>query len=174
MTALDFRSTLWCSVNFLDPRIFKVRDLEVLFDRWHISASSILGFPISNCCICNDIRSLKYLFALSVHSRLECASIVWAPSYQIWIKGLEQFQRKFLKVLAYKWFWSIVSANAIEIWVFDYKAKGTISVVFLWHWLFRDVGSTELPCSAFVSVSIVYHLLFKAMGLAKYVVLFVT
>lgn len=88
-----------------------VRDLGVVFDsslsfRNHYESISntaykCLGFIIRNSCNYSSSNTLMLLYQALVRSRLEYASVVWAPTYSIHKSTLESIQRKFLKFLSF-------------------------------------------------------------------------
>lgn len=88
------------------------RDLGVTFDQKlsfvdHINGITsdsfrTLGFILRNASDLNNISTLKLLFCTFVRSRLEYASNIWCPSYNIHIQNLEKVQRRFLKYCCYK------------------------------------------------------------------------
>ena len=87
------------------------KDLGVIFDPklsfiYHInmvikSSYKQLGFIIRNSKSFTDIKTLKTLYFAFVRSRLEYASVVWCPGYELYINCLERVQRRFLKYLTF-------------------------------------------------------------------------
>ena len=87
-------------------------DLGVLFDsklsfNFHVNeiiktSYKNLGFITRNSREFTDIGGLMLLFNALVKSKLEYASIVWQPGYNIYTDSLENIQRRFLKFLSYK------------------------------------------------------------------------
>ena len=93
-------------------RVDSFKDLGVTFDSSlsfapHVSfivseAVKCLGFIIrSSGCFSNG-TTLKRLYVAFVRSKLEYASVVWAPATQIHIQALEKIQRRFLKFVSFK------------------------------------------------------------------------
>lgn len=92
-------------------RPLTVRDLGVTFDARltftvHIEsviskALRMLGFILRRCKHMTNIMTFRILFMSFVRTRLEYASIVWAPTYEVHITSLENIQRKFLKASAF-------------------------------------------------------------------------
>ena len=88
-------------------RVSEFKDLGVIFNfglnfSSHIDmvtskACRMLGFIRRNCNEFRDPYTLKSLYTSLVRSNLEFASIVWMPSYNIYIKRLESIQKKFIK-----------------------------------------------------------------------------
>lgn len=88
-----------------------VRDLGVLFDP-QLSFSQHIDTIVSKChktmgFIIRNGRNfscdtLIRLFNAYIRSRLEYASIIWSPTYAIYVNELERVQRKFLKFMAFK------------------------------------------------------------------------
>ena len=86
-----------------------IRDLGVTFDVkmtfiYHYeqimsSALKNLGFIIRNCRKFQDTETIKPLYFSFVRSKLEFASIIWSPGYNIHTVALEKIQRRFLKFL---------------------------------------------------------------------------
>lgn len=93
-------------------RTTDIKDLGIYFDSKlsfsnhinHIAdtAFKTLGFIIRNASNFSNISALKALYFSLVRSRLEYASIIWYPYYQINITVIERVQRRFLKFLSYK------------------------------------------------------------------------
>lgn len=89
-----------------------VRDLGVIFDhklsfvdhidRTVASAYRFLGFIIRNSHDFQNSETLILLYNAYVRSRLEYASIVWEPCYEVHIDHIERVQRRFLKFLSFK------------------------------------------------------------------------
>ena len=89
-----------------------IKDLGVLFDsklsfNFHVNeiiktSYKNLGFITRNSREFTDIGGLMLLFNALVKSKLEYASIVWQPGYNIYTDSLENIQRRFLKFLSYK------------------------------------------------------------------------
>ncbi|CAH1108186.1 unnamed protein product [Psylliodes chrysocephalus] len=85
------------------------RDLGVLFDAKlnfieHVNtiqkeAYRNLGFVIRNGRQFSEPNTLKTIFNAFVRSKLEYASIVWSPGYEVHSQALEKIQRKFVKYL---------------------------------------------------------------------------
>lgn len=88
-----------------------VKDLGVIFDKkltfsHHIEAITLaafkrLGFIIRNLKGFRNIHTLRLLYLSLVRSRLEYASLVWNPIYNVHITSLEKIQRRFLKSAVY-------------------------------------------------------------------------
>ncbi|XP_063914268.1 ankyrin-1-like [Zophobas morio] len=106
---LSFNYTI--NLNILS-RVDSFRDLGIMFDSkltfsLHISniiaeAFKSLGFIIRSSSSFNNIITFNTLYCAFVRSKLEYASIVWAPSAQFYIQSIEKIQRRFLKFLAFK------------------------------------------------------------------------
>lgn len=88
------------------------RDLGVIFDpklafNAHIenvvgNSFKTLGFIVRCSREFTDINTLRTLYCCFVRSKLEYASLVWSPNYDLYINNLENVQRKFLKLLYFK------------------------------------------------------------------------
>lgn len=125
----------------LDPLIFNynldnsvldrpefVKDLGVIFDSKltfskHIEecvagAYKCLGFILRNSRDFKSLPTLRLLFITFVRSKLEYASIVWNPNYNIHITLLEKVQRRFFKSATF-----ILEGN--------YPIRGTPQELFL-------------------------------------------
>lgn len=97
-------------ISLTRPNFFK--DLGVTFDRklnfvehynLILTASyKCMGFIIRNSNNFTSPDTLKLLFISFVRSRLEYASVVWAPTFAIHTANIERIQRKFLKYLNFK------------------------------------------------------------------------
>jgi hypothetical protein len=84
-----------------------IRDLGVIFDSKlsfgeHIrtiagTAFRALGFVLRAGREFSDVATLKLLYITYVRSRLEYASLVWSPIYDVHSSLLERVQRRFLK-----------------------------------------------------------------------------
>ena len=98
--------------NELLPRSESVIDLGVTFDcnlsfRDHVAitearAVKSMGFIIRNSRDFSNPETLITLFNSLVRSRLEYASIIWSPTYDVHIDTLENILRKFLKFTCFK------------------------------------------------------------------------
>ena len=87
------------------------KDLGVVFDSKlafidHInttvnSASKIYGFIYRNCRRFSNVETIRLLFCSLVRSRLEYASLIWYPIYDVHCLSLESVQRRFLKFMVY-------------------------------------------------------------------------
>ena len=105
-----------------------VKDLGVIFDTKltfsrHIEecvagAYKSLGFILRNSRDFKSLSTLRLLFITFVRSKLEYASIVWSPSYNLHITLLEKVQRRFFKSSTF-----IVEGN--------YPLRGTPQELFL-------------------------------------------
>ena len=94
------------------PRPSTFKDLGVTFDKKltfvdHIDTSvsevnRTLGFIIRNGRDFSNISTLKLLYFSFLRSKLEYASLVWQPCYNIHVTKLENVQRHFLKYLYFK------------------------------------------------------------------------
>lgn len=88
------------------------RDLGIVFDPKLTFSSHIqtiagealrtLGFIIRNSRDFVSVNTLKILYCSFVRSKLEYASLVWCPNYNIHINTLENIQRRFLKLLYFR------------------------------------------------------------------------
>lgn len=97
--------------NVIIQRPLTFRDLGVTFDNKlsfinHIDtivseAFKNLGFIVRTSREFTNTDTLKILYQSFVRSKLEYASLIWCPSYDIHIKNLEAVQRRFVKLL---WF----------------------------------------------------------------------
>lgn len=93
-------------------RVSEFKDLGVIFDdqlsfRRHIDvvvgvSMRMLGFVIRNTEAFSDVEAIKTLYFALVRSRLEYASIIWNPLYEVHKAVIERVQRKFLKYLHFK------------------------------------------------------------------------
>lgn len=93
-------------------RVSEFKDLGVIFDpkltfnnhiqKTVLSAYKSLGFVIRNSYGFSDESLLLLLFNTFVKSKLEYASIIWNPGYQIYCHSVESIQRKFLKFVSFK------------------------------------------------------------------------
>lgn len=89
-----------------------LRDLGVIFDKTlafniHINtivseASKTYGFIVRNSREFSNLETLKMLYCCYVRSKLEYASLVWTPHYNVHVNDLESVQRKFLKFMYFK------------------------------------------------------------------------
>ena len=98
----------------MDGKILKrpqfIKDLGVTYDaklnfvehvrKVSISASTSLGFAIRNSREIQDLEVVKLLLYALVRSRLEYASVIWSPIYQIHCDTVERVQRRMLKYIA--------------------------------------------------------------------------
>lgn len=92
------------------PETFQ--DLGVTFDQklsfnHHIDniitcCFKALGFIVRNTTDFSNTSTLKLLFFTFVRSRLEYASIIWCPHYNIHVQNVERVQRRLLKFCCYK------------------------------------------------------------------------
>lgn len=88
------------------------KDLGVTFDSRlsfipHIdevvnSAFKSYGFIVRNSREFTNILTLKKLYYAFIRSKLEYASVIWGPRYQVHVDRLEAVQRRFLKFLSLK------------------------------------------------------------------------
>lgn len=93
-------------------RVTEFKDLGITFDtklsfKQHIDDIVLacyrsLGFVIRNSCKFNDINILFLLFNSFVLPKLEYASVVWNPGYQVHVHSIENIQRKFLKYVSFR------------------------------------------------------------------------
>lgn len=98
------------SVCLARPSTF--RDLGVTFDpklsfTVHIDtiileASKTHGFLVRNCRDFTNMDTIKLLYSTYIRSKLEYASPVWSPYFNIHINHLESVQRRFLKYLSFR------------------------------------------------------------------------
>lgn len=89
-----------------------IKDLGVIFDpkltfKIHVqktcsSAYKSLGFVLRNSKSFKNVSTLRMVYTAFVRSRLEYASIVWNPIYNVSIDALENIQRRFVKYVFYK------------------------------------------------------------------------
>lgn len=88
-----------------------IKDLGVTFDCKltfvnHIEsvvagALRMLGFELRGCRFLSNIMTFRTLYVSFVRSRLEYASVVWAPVYDVHMTSLEKVQRRFLKTSSF-------------------------------------------------------------------------
>lgn len=88
-----------------------IKDLGVFFDakmsfkihieKTRISAYKSLGFVLRNSKHFININTHNMIYTSFVRSRLEYASVVWNPIYNVSIDTLENIQRKFLKTTVF-------------------------------------------------------------------------
>lgn len=93
-------------------RVSEIRDLGVIFDdqlsfRRHVeevvgASMKMLGFIIRNTSAFSDTKTITTLYYTLVRSKLEYASTVWNPIYDVHKIALERVQRKLLKYLHFK------------------------------------------------------------------------
>lgn len=81
-------------------------DSKLLFDT-HIDnivtgATKTLGFIMRSSLHFTQIKTIKVLYCTYVRSKLEYASQIWSPSYNIYINRIERIQKKFVKYLCFK------------------------------------------------------------------------
>jgi hypothetical protein len=98
--------------NQIIEQVQNFRDLGVIFDEQlsfnhHIeltvsNALKVLGFITRNSKLFFNLDSIKCLFNFLVRTKLEYASLVWGPIYNVHIDKLEKVQKKFLKYLYFK------------------------------------------------------------------------
>lgn len=89
-----------------------LRDLGVVFDKTlsfnvHINtivteSSKMYGLIVRYSRDFSNLNTLKILYYCYIRSKLEYASLVWTPHYNVHINSLESVQRKFLKLLHFK------------------------------------------------------------------------
>lgn len=93
-------------------RVNHIKDLGVIFDS-KLSFSKHIDYIVSKCNqmlgfvtrICSDFRSIKAIKAVYfayVFSRLNFASVVWSPYYNLYINRLEVVQNRFVRFLNWK------------------------------------------------------------------------
>lgn len=88
-----------------------MKDLGVIFDPKltftnHIesvvaAALRMLGFIMRGCRFMTDIMTFRILYMSFVRTRIEYASIVWIPAYEVHVASLERVQRRFLKTTTF-------------------------------------------------------------------------
>lgn len=89
-----------------------MKDLGVYMDRklsyrYHVDhivtkANKLLGFISRTTRSFSNLRSIYMLFVALVRPVLEYCSVIWAPTYQIHIDRIEKVQKKFVKLLCYR------------------------------------------------------------------------
>lgn len=102
--------------NELLGRVSWHKDLGVIFDEklafnFHIDmvtrkAYQMLGFIFRACKRFSNPNSLIALYKAYVRSRVEYCSVVWSPFYDKYISQVERVQRKFTRMLFYKFNWT--------------------------------------------------------------------
>lgn len=65
-------------------------------------ASKSYGFIVRCTRDFNNVEVLKLLYNSYVRSKLEYASVIWSPGYNVHVNNLEKVQRRFLKYAWYK------------------------------------------------------------------------
>ena len=130
-------------------RVSSFKDLGVTFDNklsfiCHIentvnNAFKVLGFIIRNSRHFMKTETLRHLYHALVRSKLEYASVVWCPAYNIHVNSLEKIQRRFLKYLAYREdgiYPCIGYPHQVLLNRFNTKRlvvrRGQAAIVFLW------------------------------------------
>lgn len=98
--------------NVVIEKVTSTKDLGVTFDSQlsfndhtsNVIQSSLkmLGFIVRNTRSFNNIEALKSLYFSLVRSRLEYCTVVWSPFYKYVMSGLENVQRRFVKLLYLK------------------------------------------------------------------------
>lgn len=93
------------------PLCTNIKDLGVTFDNKmsfnvHITnittkAYKMLGF-IQRTSTDLSVLTFRNLYCSFVRSLLEYCSVVWSPSYAVYVEVIERVQRKFLRILAFK------------------------------------------------------------------------
>lgn len=141
------------------PETFK--DLGVTFDsklsfRQHIqsiTANSFktLGFIIRCSRNISDIDAIKSLYYAFIRSRLEYASTIWSPNYNVHTNTLENIQRRFLKYLSFKLdnvYPPIGTPHAQLLEKFNFSSlhdrRTRGSLVFLHKVVHNDIDCTEI------------------------------
>lgn len=98
------------------------------------SATKTLGFICRTTKNFQNISCLTTLYNSLVRSRLDYASVVWSPIYQIHIQRLEQVQRRFLKLLSFR-------ADGV------YPQRGIDQQLLLDRWSFSSLRELRLRSS---------------------------
>lgn len=98
--------------NAVISGVSSIKDLGVTFDEKHhftnhihnitTAASKSLGFIFRTCKNFSNIECIISLFRAFVLSKLEYATNIWYPFYNIQINMVERLQRKFLKYLTFR------------------------------------------------------------------------
>ena len=93
-------------------RVHTIKDLGVMFDSKilfdaHVDnivnkASKALGFVLRLSSEFSNIKTFKILYCAFVRSHLEYASQVWNPMYDVYIKRIENIQKRFLRYIEYR------------------------------------------------------------------------
>lgn len=80
-----------------DPKLNFIKHIESIV----AGAVKIIGFVTRNCKGFKNIDTLRTLYVTFIRSRLEYASVVWSPTYNVHSLQLEKIQRRFLKSATY-------------------------------------------------------------------------
>jgi hypothetical protein len=96
-----------------------IHDSKLIFDE-HIDsivckAAKSLGFIMRSSACFTRPKTLKILYCAYVRSRLEYASQIWNPQYQIYVDRIERLQTKFIRFLCYKMRVNYSSNNYYEL-----------------------------------------------------------
>lgn len=93
-------------------RVSNVKDLGIIFDEKlsfndHVNgvckkAHQMLGFIFRACKSFSNISSILVLYKAYVRSRLEYCNSVWSPIYHTYCDKIERVQRKFTRMVFYK------------------------------------------------------------------------
>lgn len=147
--------------NSVLERPVVIKDLGVVYDSKlsfipHIestvsSAYRALGFILRNSKDFTQCSTLCTLFSAFVRSKLEYASVIWAPIYKVHVQSLEIIQRKFLKFLSFRTHGVYPPRGFPQETLcaeFDYQSldqrRSCYSVVFLHKILHNKIDCSEI------------------------------
>ena len=82
----------------MDPKL----GFQYHIDHVVAKANKLLGFISRTTRSFSNLRSISILFVALVRPILERCSVIWAHTYQIHIDRIEKIQRKFVKLLCYR------------------------------------------------------------------------
>lgn len=104
--------TNYFKANTKLQEVTTIRDLGILMDsklsfsdhvdKIIIEANKALGFILRSTKGFKRPEAVIRLFTSYVRSRVEYNSIVWCPNYMTYIKRIERVQKKFVRILAYR------------------------------------------------------------------------
>ena len=116
---------------------------DIHIDAVAASAAKMLGYVL--CARLLNVKTIICLYSSLVLSKLSFGSVIWNPTYAIYIDQLKRIQRRFLKFIYFKSFHESNAAMAQEyFYISPLATKQTISDMFLYKIVINSIDSSDL------------------------------